>query len=67
MLVADSAPVDCEPLVGLAPVPPPLAVQEVAFVEDQVSVEAAPVVTEVGLAVSVSVGAGGGITVTVTL
>ena len=66
-MVDDSGPVDSEPLVDLDPVQPPLAVQEVAFVEDQVSVEAPPVVTDVGLAVSVSVGAGGGITVTVTL
>ena len=66
-MVEDSGPVDSEPLVDFDPVQPPLAVQEVAFVEDQLSVEAPPVVTDVGLAASVSVGAGGGITVTVTL
>ena len=44
------------------------AVHEVAFVEDQVNVDAEPLATLVGLAVSVTVGAGGGGTaVTVTV
>jgi hypothetical protein len=40
------------------PVQPPLAVQEVAFVLDQVRVELLPEAIVVGLAVSVAVGAG---------
>jgi hypothetical protein len=59
--------VDSEPLVDFEPLQPPLAVQEVAFVVDHVSVAAPPVSTEVGFAVSVSVGAGGVVTFTVTL
>jgi hypothetical protein len=51
-------PVDWLPLTALLPVQPWEAVQEVAFVEDQVSVEAAPLVTVVGLAASETVGAG---------
>src|SRR5688500_207976 len=48
------------PLVALAPLHPPLAVQPVAFVDDHVSVVAAPATTDVGFAVSETVGAGGG-------
>ncbi len=64
MIVALSAPVDCEPLVAKVPDQPPEAVQAVAFVEDQVKVEVAPLATVVGLALSVTVGAG---VVTVTV
>ena len=39
-----------------APVHAPLAVQEVALLEDQVKTDAVPTVTEVGLAASVTVG-----------
>lgn len=53
------------PLVALAPDQPPLAVQLVALVLDQVKVELDPVVIWVGLAVSVTVGFGAA-TVTVT-
>jgi hypothetical protein len=56
LLVAVSAPVDWLPEVALAPDQPPEAVQEVALVEDQVSVEAPPLVTDVGLATSDTVG-----------
>ena len=59
------APVLCVPLVPLAPLQPPEAVQDVALVELHVSVDAAPLATEVGFAVSVTVGAG--ITVTVAV
>ena len=45
------------PLVGSAPVQPPLAVQEVALVLDQVSVELAPNAMVFGLAVSVTLSA----------
>ena len=62
--VALSAPVDWLPLVALAPVQPPEAVQLVALVELQVSVEDAPLAIEAGAAEIVTVGAGG-FTVTV--
>ncbi|HSC07768.1 MAG TPA: hypothetical protein VLD59_13155, partial [Steroidobacteraceae bacterium] len=52
-----SAPVDWEPDVLRDPLQPPEAVQEVAFVLDQVSVELAPELIVVGFAVKVSVGA----------
>ncbi len=58
MVVALSAPVDCEPLVAKVPDQPPEAVQAVALVEDQVRVEVPPFVTLVGLALIVTVGAG---------
>jgi len=53
----------------LAPDQPPEAVQEVAFVEDQVSIEDPPLTTEVGFVVSdtVGTGGGGGVPVTVTV
>lgn len=52
------APVLCAPLVGKTPLQPPDAVQDVALAELQVSVEAAPPATTVGLAVSVTAAAG---------
>jgi hypothetical protein len=51
-------PVEAEPLVASAPLQPPEAVQEVAFVEDQVNVALPPLVTVLGLAESVTVGTG---------
>ena len=54
----DRAPVDCEPLVALVPDHAPEAVQDVAFVADQVSVALLPLVTELGLALNVTVGTG---------
>jgi hypothetical protein len=51
------------PLVASAPVQPPLAVQEVALVLDQVRVELAPDAMVVGLADRVTVGAGATVTV----
>jgi hypothetical protein len=53
-----SAPVDCDPLVDLVPDHAPEAVQEVALVADQVSVEALPLATVLGLAAKVTTGAG---------
>jgi hypothetical protein len=47
----------CEPLVALLPVQPPLAVHELALVEDQVSTAVPPDCTEAGLADSETVGA----------
>lgn len=46
------------PLVASDPLQPPDAEHEVALVEDQVRVEAAPLATVVGLADRVTVGAG---------
>jgi hypothetical protein len=56
--LADNTPVDCEPLIPLLPLHPPDAVQAVAFVADQVSVELVPLATELGAALSRTVGAG---------
>ena len=52
------------PEVALSPDQAPEAAQDVAFVEDQVSVEDPPFATDCGVAVSDTVGAGGN-TVTV--
>jgi hypothetical protein len=57
-VVALSAAVACDPVVAWAPVQPPEALHEVAFVDDQVSVEVAPLFTVVGLAAKVTAGAG---------
>ncbi len=51
----------CEPLVALDPPHAPLAEQEVALVEAQVSVEEFPLITEVCEAERVSVGVGVGV------
>jgi len=64
--VALSAPVPAVPLVGSLPDQPPEAVQLVAFVEDQLSVEAEPLLTVAGLALMFTVGRGGEDTLTVT-
>ena len=53
-----NAPVDWLPEVALAPDQAPEAVQDVALVEDQVSVEEPPLVTDVGFALIDTVGAG---------
>ncbi len=58
MALAVSFPVDCEPLVPKVPLQAPVAVQEVALVDDQVSVELEPLAMLVGLAARVTVGAG---------
>ncbi len=55
---------DCEPLLGSLPLQPPEAVQEVAFVVDQLKVELLPLTMELGLAARLTVGAGD-VTVTV--
>jgi hypothetical protein len=52
------APVDEVPLVGLEPDQAPDAVQAVALVDDQVSVDAAPLFIVLGAADSVIAGAG---------
>jgi hypothetical protein len=48
------------PEIVLAPDHAPEAEQEVAFVEDQASIEDAPLATDVGFATRDTVGAGGG-------
>jgi len=50
--------VDCEPLTALLPFHAPDAVQAVALVADQVSVELVPLATELGAALIRTVGAG---------
>jgi len=59
------APVDCEPLMALAPDQPPEAEQEVALPDDHVSVEAAPLAIVLGLALKLTVAVGVAATVTV--
>ncbi len=56
----------CVPLTASVPDHPPLAVQEVALVLDQVRIELLPEAIVVGLAVSVAVGAGAIVTVALT-
>jgi hypothetical protein len=57
--LAVSAPVDCEPPVAAsAPDHAPEAVQDVALVADQVSVELLPLATVLGFAEKLTVGAG---------
>ena len=57
---------DWEPLVARLPDQPPEAVQEVAFVVDQLKVELPPLTMELGLAARLTVGAGvGAVTETV--
>jgi hypothetical protein len=58
MVVLVKAGVDEPPEVALLPDQPPEAVQDVAPVEDQLSVEIPLLVTEVGFAASDTVGTG---------
>jgi hypothetical protein len=60
VVLAVSAAVLCEPFAGRAPLQPPDAVQDVAFDELQVRVDAAPLLTLVGAALIEAVGGGGG-------
>ena len=60
VLVPVTGPVDCVPEVALFPDHAPEATQEVASVDDQVSVEEPPLATDTGFAASDTVGAGGG-------
>jgi hypothetical protein len=55
--LADSTPLDCEPLSGLLPLHAPDAVQAVAFAAVQLSVELVPLATELGAALIETVGA----------
>ena len=56
MPLAVSAPVDWLPEIDLAPDHAPEAEQNVAFDEDQVSIDAPPLVTDVGFAANDTVG-----------
>ncbi len=58
MAFAESAPVDCEPLVALLPDQAPDAVHVVALLDDQVNVALFPLVIVLGLTVRVTFGAG---------
>ena len=62
-MVVTEGETDCEPLVAVLEVQE--AEQEVALVEDQVSVEELPKIMEEGEAVRLTVGAAGTVTVTV--
>ena len=55
----------CVPESALVPVHAPLAVQLVAFVEDQVKIAVPPEVTDVVSALKVTVGVAGAVTTTV--
>ncbi len=57
-VVAVRVAVAFEPLVVSAPLQPPDALHEVALVDDQLNVDAVPLLTVLGLAVSVTAGAG---------
>jgi hypothetical protein len=63
--LAVSAPVACEPLIALLPNQAPEAVQAVALVDDQVSVDPLPLATVLGLALKLTVAVGCALTVTV--
>jgi hypothetical protein len=67
LVVAARAPVDWLPLVARLPLHPSDAVQVVALVELQVSVDEPPEFTLMGLAEIDTVGAGGAVTVTVAV
>jgi hypothetical protein len=58
LVVALSGVVTWDPVVACAPLQPSEALHEVAFVDDQVSVEVAPLFTVVGFATKVTAGAG---------
>jgi hypothetical protein len=55
--LAVRAPVDCDPLIALAPDQAPEAVQPVALVADQFNVELPPLATVLGLATMLTTGA----------
>jgi hypothetical protein len=57
VVVALTAPVALAPLLARDPVQPPEAVQAVAFVDDQVKVDAAPLFTVLGFALRTMAGA----------
>jgi hypothetical protein len=64
-VLALSAPLDCEPLIGLLPDQPPEAEQDVALIDDHVSFDAPPLATVLGLALKLTVAVGCALTDTV--
>jgi hypothetical protein len=56
--LAESAPVDWDPLRALLPDQPPEALQAVAWVDDQVRVALAPLVMALGPTLKLTVGSG---------
>ena len=64
LVVAERVPVVLEPLMDSAPLQPPEAMQLLAWAEDQVSTDVAPLAMVLGLALKLTVGAG---VVTVTV
>lgn len=54
------------PLIAIAPLQAPEAVQDVALLTDQLNVELAPLLIVVGLALKAMVGVGAAVVVTVT-
>jgi hypothetical protein len=58
LVAAVRLPVLRVPLVASDPLQPPVAAQEVAFVDDQVKVDALPLATVVGVGDKMTVGAG---------
>jgi hypothetical protein len=56
--------VDCEPLVALEPVQAPDAEHEVALLDAQLRIEAAPLAIVLGLALKLTIAGGVGVTVT---
>ncbi len=62
--LAVRVPVDCEPLTGFEPVQAPEAVHEVALLDDQFSVDEAPLAIVLGLAPRLTVAVGVDATVT---
>jgi hypothetical protein len=62
-----SAPVDCDPVSALAPAHAPDAVQDVALLDDQLSVDALPLAMVLGLALKLTVTVGFALTVTVAV
>ena len=67
VLRAVSGPMDSEPLLARFPVQPPLAVQPLALLADQVSEVPAPESMRESAALKVTVGAGAALTATVWL
>jgi len=66
VVVLLSAPVLALPVIALLPDQPPEAVQLLAFVADQVSVDDPPLLMLVGFALKLTAGLAGAETVTVT-
>jgi hypothetical protein len=62
-----SAPVDCEPVMALVPDQAPVAVHEVALLDDQVRVDALPLAIVLGIALKLTVAVGFALTVTVAV